>query len=209
MKKLMKQVLLECSPIQYVPLESPGVFFASLESEKVGLKNMSFVLLTFLASSRSVALFSLREEGVAKSLFQLCMDNLAECRKPCSPGSFSVRPNLIPTLQSLLNYTRASKIFRQLMRGCEDLLPVLQFLLLEEVVNAMPDKSSITGMRGNLAFIILDLSLSEDTQAWMIENGFLRLLASILGTASRTKRTQWQPQHAASSLYACANPEPA
>jgi hypothetical protein len=37
-KKLMKQVLVGRSLIQYVPLDSPGVF---LGSEKVGLKHMS------------------------------------------------------------------------------------------------------------------------------------------------------------------------
>jgi hypothetical protein len=59
---------------------------------------------------------------------------------------------------------------------------------LEEVVNAMPDKSLISSIRENLAFIILDLPLSEDSQAWMIENGFLKLLASILRTAKQDQK---------------------
>jgi hypothetical protein len=110
---------------------------------------------------------------------------MEELDKRCSSDGASFQmpdPNLTSVLEGLVNFSRASKSFRQLlMQACDDLLPALHFLLSKKVARDTPMKY-FTRIRHTLATLIAHLSFSTDSQGRMIEKGILGLFAGICET---------------------------
>jgi hypothetical protein len=182
-EELLRQILAGQHDLDFRPAGSDSSFLmATLDSEEGALAQISLLVLTFLASSKPVAHFVLSEEGAGERMMRFIMKKLG---KRCSSDGASFQmpdPNLIPVLEGLVNFSRASKSFRQLMmQACDDLLPALQLLLSEKVARDTPIKGFIQ-IRKNLATLIRDLSYFRDSQGWMVEKGFLGLLAGICET---------------------------
>lgn len=124
-RKLLRQMLAGRHDLDFRPASSDtGFFVATFDSKKGILAQISLLVLTFLESSKPVAHFVLREEGIGERMMGFIIEKLG---KRCSSDGASFQmpdPNLIPVLDGLVDFSRASKSFRQLMmQACDDLLP--------------------------------------------------------------------------------------
>ncbi|GAQ86479.1 hypothetical protein KFL_002910170 [Klebsormidium nitens] len=178
--------------MEFKPVGSTGFFFAGFQNEKEGVAHASYLAITSLAASKSVAIFTLREEGTGEKLLRCFMENLPRSQDPRGnerPSIIGPDPLLTPSLAGLVNYARASENFRQLIRGADDLLPSLQLLFLDEVVKKIPSHAFVNAQE-KVARLLLALVLHKDSQEWAIGTGYLGLLASIFQRASRTQADQ-------------------
>ena len=183
-KKLLKQVLDSGSLVQKLTqlADNPGWFFAPFDSETKGLGQISFFTLIFLASHRGAARFILKEEGTAEKLVGFLLENLPNGAAYRQQSINGMHPWTIPSLQGLANFSRASKNFRQAVKERDDLLPALQYLLEDAVVKQVTKKDVFSEVRKDLADLVLALTFAEDSQVWMVEKGYLKLLADVCRT---------------------------
>lgn len=86
------------------------------------------------------------------------------------------------SLQGLLHFARASKLSRGSMRASIDLLPSLEHFLSEKYTEQV-DLDVFLGARNCLAQLVEALTMSEDSRSWIIEVGYMKLLAGIFRTA--------------------------
>lgn len=188
LKKFLKQIFEERKPLDSRPVESVGFRF-TVQDAREGVAHASYLAITSLTASKSAALFTLREEGIGATLLRCFMENI-----PCFQARqrnerleiVGLNPLLGPSLAGLVNYVRASEQFRRLIRGADSLLPSLQLLFLDEVIQKISPQALIKVMQ-MVAKLLLALVLQKDSQEWAIETGYIGLLASIFRGASRVQ----------------------
>lgn len=186
LKNLLELVLEERNQIQFERLETPGMFISGFQSVRDGHAHIAYLALNILAASKSVAQFILRKEGAGAELLRNFMEHLprSEIRQELQVASTRApTPFLIPSLNGLLNYARASEHFRRLIRDADNLLPSLQLLLTAEVLQNISPEVCAT-IRRRVASLLFALILSKDSREWAIQQGYLGLLASIYSTAT-------------------------
>lgn len=143
----------------------------------------SFSILTKLASSKAVAQYCLRSQEVAQRLVEICQKNLPRKRiSERSMASIQVSWNPECGLEGLCNFARASKLIREEMRMSADLLPSLEYLLSAEYAGQV-DREAFLGSRRTVAKLAEALTICKDSRSWMIELGYVKLLAEVYRTA--------------------------
>lgn len=162
-------------------------------------------ILVHLAASRVVGNFCIRDERSAWGLLDHFVENL-ECLRDPNREKAQWRPSerrpgdlgmelwaAFFSTAGMVYFARASKLFRESMRTCDELLSVLEFCLSEDTLRTCGD---ITSMRRRLSNIIEALSLTVDSQQWIIKQGFLKLVVRIYETAHLA--TEKDPQEVCS-----------
>jgi hypothetical protein len=124
---------------------------------------VSFKVLTSLAASKAVGQSCMRSQDTAKRLVE--DPHGSQC-----------------SLEGLLHFARASKLIRESMRASVDLLPSLEHFLSEKYMEKV-DLDVFLRARKYLAQLVEALTMSEDSRSWIIEVGYMKLLAGLYRTA--------------------------
>lgn len=186
-KKLLKQALNQSSPASFTEGSDAASTVNTAEPTGPTLAEVSLFVLRLLAESQAVALFSLRDGGVAEKLQQQFTWNLSwqdGCLRTTGTADDKSLPFVFTfySLLGLANYARASAKFRQLIKDNEALLPALKTLFKDDKIKRIGEGFKFASVRQGVVDLILSLTLAKDSQEWMIEKGFLTLLAPICAT---------------------------
>ncbi|GAQ88833.1 hypothetical protein KFL_004620130 [Klebsormidium nitens] len=98
---------------------------------------------------------------------------------------------IICTLQGICSFAHASKVFRQCMQAIHmNLLPAVQRLFSEDYIFLSED--DLYASTESLARLIETLALSSDSRVWMINAGYLQVLAELFRSERLTNETKEQ-----------------
>ncbi|GAQ92226.1 hypothetical protein KFL_009500040 [Klebsormidium nitens] len=138
----------------------------------------SILVFSRMATSKVVAQVFLSKEEVVERMMQIFSKKLGRV------GPFSgYSREIMYTLQGIASFAQASKLFRQSMEANGmNLLPAVQILCSEYILPAEEDE--IYASREAVARVIESLSFSIDSRRWMIDAGYIHVLAELF----RTKR---------------------
>lgn len=138
----------------------------------------SILVFSRLATSKVVAQVFLSEEEVVEKMTQHFLKKIQRV------GPFSAcSKEIMYTLQGIAYFAQASKLFRQSMEAKGmNLLPAVRALFSEGMLPPEEDEMFIS--REALARLIEALSFSTDSRLWMIDAGYIHILAELF----RTKR---------------------
>jgi hypothetical protein len=176
---LLKQALLYTNAMSSLDAANQASLEGTLE---ICRAFASFSILTKFASRKAVAQYCVRSQEVAQRLVEICRKNLPRKRIPeRSMASIQIwDPDC--GLEGLCNFARASKLIREEMRISADLLPSLEYLLSAEYAGQV-DRETCLGSRKTVAKLVEALTMWEDRRSWMIELGYVKLLADVYRTA--------------------------
>lgn len=186
LKKLLKQVLDSGSLIESsTQADTPSSIQCAPDRRGEGLAQCSFFALIFLSSHKGAARLIVKDETTAVKLMRRFMEHLPNGAAYKRRKLNGVYPYTVSSVHGLVHFSRGSKTLRQNVRDRGDLLPALQSLLSDSLVK---QEQVFTNLREDLSDFMLALTLAEDSQVWMVEKGYLQLMADVC-------RTELQDEH--------------
>lgn len=154
----------------------PGYAFELEGGNSLGFAAMG--ALTMVTMSRPAAQLCLAlHEGFEQRLFAMFLENAMLIRAapdwdsdPLMYASFGI--------ELVANLARVSAPLRQTMQETPSFVPLLEYLVsVEHAKKARPE--AITGIRTQVARLMLVLSVSPDCQEWFRESGLVRVKPSV------------------------------
>ncbi|GAQ90471.1 hypothetical protein KFL_006430080 [Klebsormidium nitens] len=195
-KKLMSQALGQSSPTRAETSESVNDAFrrSTIAESGTELAQASLFALVSLSSSKAFALFCQDNLGVSEELLCFFLENLKAARASTAVEDLfntadygADRGHLAAAcLDGLIYHARASEKFRQHIRGHARVLPAVLSLFEDDTIKQMSNEVLVS-VRQGVTSLVLALALPKDSQEWMIEQGYLRLLGSICGSGIRRR----------------------
>lgn len=136
----------------------------------------SILVLSRLATSKVVAQAFLSGERVVERMMHIFS------RKIERLGTFTLSSTeMMHMFQGIANFAYASKVFRQgLQASGIDFLPAVRALMSED--DSLANEAEICASVEAVAKLIETLSLSPDSRLWMIDAGYLHILAELYET---------------------------
>ncbi|GAQ86467.1 hypothetical protein KFL_002910050 [Klebsormidium nitens] len=156
----------------------------AVAGSRTELAHASLSLLVSLSSSKAFALFCQDYEGVSEKLLCCFVENLKLSKRPTVEEDASNTAKYIAQhlpaacLDGLILHARASEMFRQLIRAHKKVLPAVLSLFEDDTIKHLSDEG-ISQLRQGVTSLVMALAFAKDSQEWMIEQGYIRLLASI------------------------------
>lgn len=185
--KVLTQALSQSSPTRTGDSEDTNAAssftFAKCSTE---LAHASLFCLVILSSSKAFARFCQEFKGVSEKLLCCFLENIkivsacAVKEDASNTADYGAYHLAAACLDELTSHAAASESFRQLIRGKKEALPALLSLFEGETIKHLND-AVIKIVRIKATELLLDLALAKDSQEWMIEQGYFRLLASLCG----------------------------
>jgi hypothetical protein len=143
---------------------------------------LTFRMITTLASSRLTSQFVIKEEGAEGMVARLSFYISNTLPQPLIERDIhhKILSVLVTSMEALLHFARCSKEFREALRSCKTLPQACcDALEIGKTLLEVPLES----MRAYLAHLMANLALHADSRGWILDWGWLKVVADIYRSA--------------------------